>query len=132
MGGAGIFLASTNEDTGDAVVWKLDIHGKLLVTVVFYNGSARRVANDSFKAEFVAEKEFFVKKLRPSRGGEPGASRVQHSGIDASVPVKASKAARGDTELSVLFLFPWVLPVIICALIVGAYQPTRRRQDAEP
>lgn len=123
------FFASTNEETGDAVIWRPDVAGSLVATAAFSNGSATRVTNESLYAQFVSERDYFLYKAQNSAEKPRSTTTVPALVIKPSPSPRPVKVARADGELPLLFLYPWVIPVVIGTLIAGMGQPTRRTRD---
>ena len=59
-----VFLASLDEATGDALVWRTTRKGELISTAQFADGVAKPMPNGVAQTAFVAEKEYFIREMR--------------------------------------------------------------------
>src|SRR6266446_8086739 len=84
-----VFLASVDEATGDALVWRATRKGDLISTARFADGVAEPLPNDAAQTAFVAEREYFVRQMR-----------IQAFHTNA-VPVPVRQAPLPHTEASV-------------------------------
>lgn len=124
-------LASTNEDSGDAVVWRLTPEGNLARTAAFSMGTTRPVENETFYDRFLLEREYFLRKSQEAARTPLRASSGALLSADPDFAASTSARPGSSAEISVLFLYPWVLPVILVALAAGVHQPRRRGREGE-
>lgn len=129
-----VFLASVDEATGDALVWRATRKGDLISTARFADGVAKPVRNDAAQTAFVAEKEYFVRQMRiqafrtnaapvPIRQTPP-----PHPEASVGRKIEVSRNAGLPSEVVVLLLNPWVVPVIGVILAVAAHRASPRRK----
>lgn len=127
-----LFLASVDEATGDALVWRATRQGELVSTARFANGVAKPIGNQQKRSAFVGEKEYFIKQMRsqsshtnsapvPRQDVTPGSGKTSARRAD-------EKTRRRDaiSEIVVVFSNPWVLPVIALVLALGGHRASRR------
>lgn len=128
-----IFFALVDETTGDAVIWRTTRNGDLVRTARFEDGLAKTVPNETEQTAFAAEKEYFLKKVREeavqNNPAPPDTLQAapwrSEPPADAKVRARVRKAAL-PSEIMVLLLYPWVIPVAIAALVMGACAKSRR------
>ena len=115
-----LFFALVNEDDGSATVWRTSTSGDLISTVRFFAGVVVLIPNDEARSAFNAERTYFIKKLQQLSTKAPDASSDKAS-------VDSTRAARMPLqspplrmEARVIASKPFVLPVVIIALVLGA------------
>jgi len=131
-----IFLALVDENTGDAVIWRGTRNGDLVMTARFVDGSPKTVPNDTGQVSFDAEKEFFLKKMRAEtfRSNPTPSDTLQalpgplESAVDPKVKTPSRHVGLAP-EITTVLLYPWVIPVVIAALVMGASSRSKRWQS---
>jgi hypothetical protein len=128
-----ILLALVDEATGDAVIWRATRSGDVVRTARFEDGLAKTVPNETEQTPFAVEKEYFLKRFRAETFRNNPAPpytlqatpRPLELAVEANVRTR-SRQATLPSEITVLLLYPWVIPVVIAALVVGACVKSRR------
>jgi hypothetical protein len=128
-----MFLALVDEATGDAVIWRATRTGDLVRTARFEDGLAKTVPNETEQTAFAVEKEYFLKRFRAETFRNNPAPpytlqatpRPLELAVEANVRTR-SRQATLPSEITVLLLYPWVIPVVIAALVMGACVKSRR------
>jgi hypothetical protein len=128
-----VFLAQVDENTGDAVIWRAKRNGDLLMTAQFTGGLAKTVPNETEQTAFAAEREYFLKKMRadifrnnPAPADTPLASPIPLQPAAAPTVKTPSRRLSFPSEITVFLLYPWVIPVAIVALLMGACVRSKR------
>lgn len=129
-----IFLASVDENTGDAVVWRATRSGHLIATARFTGGTARQSPNEEAQTAFTAEKEYLIRQMRaqairtsPARTPKPESPSEPAQANARSKMPDAWKNTALPPELVVILLNPWLLPIIAIAVAVAAHRAARTR-----
>lgn len=114
-----VFLASVDESTGDAVVWRATRKGQLIATAQFLDGTARPVSNEDAQTAFVAEKEYLVRQRRTRvlRASPTSAPKLK----TPSKPIK-KRDAKCQTPGKTLLFHPSSTPIYS---IIKSNQPER-------
>ncbi|MDQ3117956.1 MAG: hypothetical protein M3Q89_00040, partial [Verrucomicrobiota bacterium] len=128
-----VFVASVDEGSGDAIVWRATLNGRLVSSVKFYRGLAITVSNEETQALFAAEKASLLRQmqLRSFRTGtapapKPSPAPLQEpTNVEPNVP-RAWRNTALPSELTILLLHPWVLPAVAVILTLAVFNPHRR------
>jgi hypothetical protein len=129
-----VFLASVDEATGDALVWRATRKGDLISSARFAAGVAEPLRNDAARTAFLAEKAYFVRQMRtpafrtnaapvPVRQTPP-----PHTEASEGKKIQESRNGGLPSEVMVLVLNPWVVPVIATILVIAAHGASPRRE----
>lgn len=129
-----VLLALLQERTGDAFVWRATRQGELISSATFASGIANKVDNQVAATAFVAQKDYFTRKMRletfrthPAPETTPQVQRPSDSN-DQERTVHPLRKPAFSSELMVLLSSPWAIPAVAIVLVMaGAHRPAGRR-----
>ncbi len=139
-----LFLASVDETSGDAKIWRVNTKGDVVATVLFSNQSARQIQNSSIDTEFRSEMAYFLAKAPASAAlipekplsdkGKSAPADFKTTALLVNSGAKAPPAfiprrppSSRSAELIALFATPFVLPIVVLILVIGAVPVSKRR-----
>lgn len=129
-----VLLALVEETTGDAFLWRATRQGELISSATFVSGIANKVDNQVAATAFVAQKDYFTRKMRletfrthPAPETTPQIQLPSDSN-DQERTVRPLRKPAFYSEVMVLLSSPWAIPAIAIVLVMaGAHRPARRR-----